>query len=82
VIDKNHLKMRVWERGSGETYACGTGACATVASACKNKICHFNEIIYVDLIGGTLEITCDDNYEITMTGPATKVFDGVYDYED
>ena len=82
VVDKNHLKMRVWERGSGETYACGTGACATVASACKNKICHFNEIVYVDLIGGTLEIKCDDNYEITMTGPAIKVFDGVYDYED
>ncbi|MCR5646985.1 MAG: diaminopimelate epimerase [Acholeplasmatales bacterium] len=82
VIDKNHLKMRVWERGSGETYACGTGACATVASSVINGICNPNEIIYVELIGGILEIVCDENYRITMTGPAKKVFDGVYEYEN
>jgi len=82
VIDKNHLKMRVWERGSGETYACGTGACAVVASSVRNGIVPKNETIYVELLGGILEIVCDDNYEITMTGPAKKVFDGVYDYED
>ncbi len=82
VIDKNHLKMRVWERGSGETYACGTGACATVAASCKNGICNFNENIFVELLGGTLEIKCDEYYRITMTGPATKVYDGVFEYED
>ncbi len=82
IIDKNHLKMRVWERGSGETYACGTGACAVVASSVRNGIVPKNEVIYVELLGGILEIVCDDNYEITMTGPAKKVFDGVYDYED
>ena len=82
IIDKNHLKMRVWERGSGETYACGTGACATVAAACKNGICKFNENIFVELLGGTLEIKCDEYYGITMTGPATKVYDGVFEYED
>ena len=54
IIDKKHLKMRVWERGSGETYACGTGACATVAAACKNGICDFNKNIFVELLGGTL----------------------------
>lgn len=82
IVDKNHLEMRVWERGSGETYACGTGACATVASSCKNGICNFNETVYVKLVGGTLEITCDENYKIIMTGPATKVYDGVFEYED
>lgn len=82
IIDKNHLEMRVWERGSGETYACGTGACATVASSCINNIVNFNETIYVKLIGGTLEIKCEDDYRIIMTGPATKVYDGVYEYED
>ncbi|MBR6288364.1 MAG: diaminopimelate epimerase [Acholeplasmatales bacterium] len=81
IIDKNHLKMRVWERGSGETYACGTGACAVVASSVRNGICNPNEIIYVELLGGILEISCSDNYEITMTGPAKKVYDGVYEYE-
>ena len=82
IVDKNHLEMRVWERGSGETYACGTGACATVASSCKNGICNFNETVFVKLVGGTLEITCDENYKIIMTGPATKVYDGVFEYED
>ena len=82
IIDKNHLKMRVWERGSGETYACGTGACGVVASSVKNNICKANEIVYVELVGGTLEIMCKDNYEIIMTGPAKKVYDGVYEYED
>ncbi len=82
IKDKNHLEMRVWERGSGETYACGTGACATVASSVKNGICNFNETVFVKLVGGTLEITCDENYKIIMTGPATKVYDGVFEYED
>lgn len=82
IIDKNHLKMRVWERGSGETYACGTGACASVASSCINKITNFNETVYVELIGGTLEIVCDNDFNIKMTGPAKKIYDGVYEYED
>ncbi len=82
IIDKNHLKMRVWERGSGETYACGTGACATVAASCKNGITNFNETVFVELKGGILEIVCDENYNITMTGPAKKVYDGVFEYEN
>ena len=82
IVDKNHLEMRVWERGSGETYACGTGACATVAASVRNGICGFDETVYVKLVGGTLEIKCLKDYKIIMTGPATKVYDGVFEYED
>ena len=82
VIDKNHLDMRVWERGAGETYACGTGACALVASSIKNKICNFNENVYVKLLGGTLIINIDNEYNVLMTGPAEFVYEGVYEYED
>ncbi|MBR4496151.1 MAG: diaminopimelate epimerase [Acholeplasmatales bacterium] len=82
IVDKNHLEMRVWERGSGETYACGTGACATVAASVRNGICDFDEEVYVKLVGGSLEIKCLKDYKIIMTGPATKVYDGVFEYED
>lgn len=82
VIDNKHLKMRVWERGSGETYACGTGACASVAASIKNGICNFNEDVKVELKGGTLLINIDKDYEVTMKGPAKKVCEGVYDDED
>jgi diaminopimelate epimerase len=80
VLSNDHLKMRVWERGSGETYACGTGACASVASCIKNGLCLANSDIKVDLIGGTLTIKCDDNFNILMTGPAKKIYEGVYFY--
>ena len=80
-ISDTHLRMRVWERGSGETYACGTGACATVAACVKNRICPFSTPIEVELIGGILTIECGDDYQIKMTGPATKVYEGVFDYE-
>ena len=81
VLSNDHLKMRVWERGSGETYACGTGACASVASCIKNGLCLANSEIKVDLIGGTLTIKCDDNFNILMTGPAKKIYEGVYFYD-
>ena len=82
MIDKNHLEMRVYERGSGETYACGTGACALVAASIKNKICNFNEDVYVKLLGGTLIINIDNSYNVLMSGPAELVYEGVYEYED
>ncbi len=82
VVDKTHLKMRVWERGSGETYACGTGACASVAACVKQGICNFNEDIKVELRGGVLTIASDENYNMTMTGPAVEVYRGVYEYEN
>ncbi len=82
VIDERTLQMRVWERGSGETFACGTGACATVAAAVLNGICQKNEEITVRLIGGELKILCDDDMRIRMTGKAEKVFEGIYEYEN
>lgn len=81
VIDKNNLEMRVYERGSGETYACGTGACASVVSSIINGYCSYNEEISVHLIGGTLKISVDPELNILMTGPATKVYEGVFEYE-
>ena len=81
IISKDHLEMRVWERGSGETFACGTGACAVCAASVKNGICDFNTDIKIDLLGGTLKIRVLDDYTIIMTGPAKMVYEGVY-YED
>lgn len=76
VIDENTLQMRVWERGSGETWACGTGACATVVAACENGYCKKGEDVTVHLRGGDLVINYTDD-TVFMTGPATKVYDGV-----
>ncbi|NLK71317.1 MAG: diaminopimelate epimerase [Clostridiales bacterium] len=76
IIDDKTLKMRVWERGSGETFACGTGACATVVAAVLNKHCRADEEITVHLRGGDLKITYKSDGTVMMTGPATHVFDG------
>ncbi|MBQ7668553.1 MAG: diaminopimelate epimerase [Clostridia bacterium] len=76
VINKNTLRMRVWERGSGVTMACGTGACATVAAAICKGYCSFNELVNVNLDGGTLNIKISENNNITMTGPAETVYEG------
>lgn len=77
VIDDTTLKMRVWERGSGETLACGTGACASVVAAVYNDIVKKNEEIKVILKGGDLYITFDDE-RVIMRGGATEVFTGEY----
>lgn len=82
VLSDTHLEMRVWERGSGETWACGTGACAAVAASVKNHICPANTDITVSLKGGQLFITCTEDYRITMRGPAVKVYDGILDTDD
>lgn len=75
VIDKTTLKMRVYERGSGETMACGTGACATVVAAVLNGICDRNKTVTVILRGGTLEIAYLDDGRVIMKGEAVHVFD-------
>lgn len=75
VIDGHTLQMRVWERGSGETWACGTGACATAAAAVENGFCKKNEDITVRLRGGDLVIRYTDD-TVFMTGPAETVFEG------
>ena len=75
VIDENTLKMRVWERGAGETLACGTGACASAYAAYLNH--KTGKKVLVHLTGGDLQIEYDEEKNtIFMTGPATKVFDG------
>lgn len=77
VIDDTHLKMRVWERGSGETMACGTGACATLAATARNGICKREADIM--LLGGILHIQWDEkNNHIYMTGEARFCFDGIW----
>jgi diaminopimelate epimerase len=75
IIDREHVKMRVWERGSGETLACGTGACA-VAVACMLNGWTEREVT-IHLLGGDLEIRWDEeNNHVFMKGAATTVFDG------
>ena len=75
VIDRKHIRMRVWERGSGETLACGTGACATAVAAVVNGLC--DDIVELELVGGNLTITYDKGADtVYMTGPATTVFSG------
>ena len=75
VVDRQNLIMRVWERGAGETLACGTGACAVLVASVLNEITERKA--YIQLLGGDLIIEWDekDNH-VYMTGPATKVFDG------
>ncbi len=75
VIGKNKLNMRVWERGSGETLACGTGACATAVAAVLNGHCDKGADVTVKLIGGELTINYTDE-AVFMTGGCQKVFDG------
>lgn len=76
LTGKNTLRMRVWERGSGETWACGTGACAAAVAAVENGLCTKGEDIIVQLNGGNLVIKYTDK-TVTMTGTAEKVFDGI-----
>lgn len=75
VIDRQHLRMRVWERGAGETMACGTGACATAVAAVLNGLT--DRIVTLKLNGGDLLIRWDDeSNHVFMTGGATTVFEG------
>lgn len=75
IINRNHIKMRVWERGSGETYACGTGSCACVVAGVLNGLT--DNQVTVSLLGGDLEIEWNrENNRVYMTGPAVTVFEG------
>ncbi len=76
VMGEDRLRMRVFERGSGVTMACGTGASASAAAAVSKGFCACCVPITVTLDGGDLEITVDENYNITMRGPAEFVYEG------
>jgi diaminopimelate epimerase len=76
VLANDEIRMRVWERGSGITMACGTGACATAAAAVAQGMCPHGRPITVHLDGGDLHIRVSGDYAVTMTGPATTVFEG------
>lgn len=75
--DPRRLVMRVWERGSGETLACGTGACASAAAAVMLRLCEPDTDIALDLPGGRLTIRVSEDWQIRMTGPAKTVYTGV-----
>ena len=75
VVDRGHVNMRVWERGSGETLACGTGACATVVACILNGLT--DDEVRVTLLGGDLLIRWDREKDtVFMAGPAAEVFHG------
>jgi diaminopimelate epimerase len=77
VIDRKNLNMRVWERGSGETLACGTGACASLVATVLNGLC--DETAVLHLLGGDLKITWDRaQNKVYLEGPAETVFTGEY----
>ncbi|MBR6493458.1 MAG: diaminopimelate epimerase [Paludibacteraceae bacterium] len=80
VLNRREIAMRVWERGTGETMACGTGACAAVMAAIEQGLTD-NEVT-VHLRGGDLLVRRDQQETIFMTGPATEVFRGIYHWED
>ena len=81
IVDRNNIKMRVWERGAGETLACGTGACASAVASVLNGYTDRN--VNVELLGGILEIEWnEENNHVYMTGSATTVFEGEIEYED
>lgn len=78
VIDKNHINMRVYERGTGETLACGTGCCASVVACILNHMT--DDSVYVNVLGGTIKVSWDRTKNtVYMTGPAVTVFEGEMD---
>lgn len=77
IIDRNHIRLRVFERGVGETLACGTGACAAAVSGIRRDV--LDSPCRVDLRGGSLSIAWSPGESVLMTGPATTVFEGVID---
>ena len=76
VLGKNRLRMRVWERGSGVTLACGTGACASTAAAAARGLVSWGEPVSVVLDGGTLSVTAAPDGQVKMSGPAEFVYEG------
>lgn len=80
LVDNTHIRLRVWERGVGETLACGTGACATLVAAALT--CRTGRSATIELPGGDLEIEWRSDGHVFMTGPAETVYDGVWRIPD
>ncbi len=76
VLRRNELRMRVWERGSGVTLACGTGACASAAAAAARGACDYHKEIQVHLDGGTLRVIVGTDGKVQMEGPCEFVYEG------
>ena len=79
VVNSHTLRMRVWERGSGETLACGTGACAAVVAACENGLCDKGSDVKVSVLGGELTVNYSDA-RVLLTGGASVVYEGSFLY--
>lgn len=82
IISDTEVEMRVWERGSGETYACGTGACAVTVACVLNGFTKRGTTLTVHLRGGDLHTTYQNDGTVLMEGLATHVFDGVMELDD
>ena len=76
IVDPRHILLRVFERGVGETQACGTGACAAVAAGVRLGLLAAGEDVAVELPGGTLSINWQSGQDLMMSGPAVEVFAG------
>ena len=81
IMNDRHIRLRVYERGVGETQACGTGACAAVATGVREGWLEEGVDIRAQLYGGSLIIRWQDGYPVYMTGPATFVYEGVFSPE-
>ncbi len=79
VVNRHNLRMRVWERGNGETLACGTGACAAVVAAVENGLCDKGSDVKVSLLGGELTVNYSDE-RVLLTGGANIVYEGAFEY--
>ncbi len=76
VVTAGEMRQRTWERGAGETLACGTGAAAVTVAGVRNGLTQ--RAVLIHLRGGDLEMRWDDDGELSMTGPAVEVFSGDY----
>lgn len=81
IVSRNEIRLRVWERGAGETRACGTGACATAVAAMRRGLIDHGTVTVV-LAGGPLSIVWGPDNRIVMTGPAVESFRGTFDLAD
>ena len=83
ILGPTHVKFRVWERGSGETWACGTGACAVAYSCIRlHKAGKVNEYLTVDVNGGRLQVKVQEDDQVILKGPAETVFEGEMEIPD